>query len=545
MIKKFKIILLALLTVVVSSCELDLLDNPNAVTTNNTDLNYLLNRIQVTFSTHFNQFSDPGMRLTRMLTQGAAIYDNAVTAGGSDGRWTTAYAELLVDIQTLLPMADEAGLYAHAGVARTLRAFILMNLVDDFGDVPYSEALSSANFNPKVDKGADVYAAALKDLDDAMANFTATSRAGIATDLFYGGTADSWIRTANTLKLKMYLNKRLVDASGSKAGIDALIQNGKLISSAAQNFTFKFGTNLTNPDTRHPRYGGQYLPTGGGDWQSNSYMGSMYDKKDPRIRFYFYRQTITNTTNINELSCINNLKPGHYSTLDYYCVPTPVGYWGYDHLYNGGTPPDGLRRTAWGVYPAGGLFDNDAGVPVSLGAGAGGAGIHPILMQSYVDFMLAESALTLGTSGDPKVLLESAIRKSMADVRALALATTQASAINAFEASKGLVWATEVNTYVSNVLKSYDAAATPSDKLNVIATEYWFALHGNGIEAYNMYRRTGMPKNLQPGLDANVGGFVRSFYYPLQFVNRNSTAEQKANATVQVFWDTNPAGFIK
>ena len=80
-------------------------------------------------------------------------------------------------------------------------------------------------------------------------------------------------------------------------------------------------------------------------------------------------------------------------------------------MSNEGIPPDGLRRTAWGVYPAGGLYDNDAGKGVALGVGGGGAGIHPIMMQSFVDFMLAESALTMGTTGDAKALLKSGIEK--------------------------------------------------------------------------------------------------------------------------------------
>jgi hypothetical protein len=94
MIKKLKISLLALCTVLVSSCELDLLDNPSAVTTSNTDINYLLNQIQVSFPGHFNQFSDPDMRLIRMINQGAAFYDNAVSPGGLDGNWNTAYATI-------------------------------------------------------------------------------------------------------------------------------------------------------------------------------------------------------------------------------------------------------------------------------------------------------------------------------------------------------------------------------------------------------------------------------------------------------------------
>jgi hypothetical protein len=545
MIKNIKLAIFALLTVAVSSCELDLLDNPNQVTAQSTDINFLTNRIQADYRFCFNELSDPGMRLTRMLNQGAAIYDNAVTPASNDFVWNTSYAGLLTDIKTLIPIAENAKLFTHAGVGRTIRAAVLLNLVDAFGDVPFSTALDPNNFNPTVDGGAAVYTAAIKDLNDAIANFEAKSNASLANDLYYGGTADNWIRVANTLKLKALMNRRLVDPSGSKAGIDALIADGKLITTNAQNFTFKFGTTQVNPDNRHPRYASQYSPIGSGDYQSNQYMGAMYDRKDPRIRMYFYRQTIVNSTSVNEIRCITNQRPPHYSATDYFCYPTLVGYWGRDHLSNEGIPPDGLRRTAWGLYPAGGLYDNDAGKTVSLVAGAQGAGIHPIMMRSFVDFMLAESALTMATAGNAKTLLESGIRKSMEDVRSYALATPEGGKVAAFETANGIDWTTQVEAYVEASLTAYDNAATNADKLNVIANEYWFAAHGNGIEAYNLYRRTGMPRNLQPALEANPGPFVQSYYYPLAVTTRNNAIKQKTNATVPVFWDNKSAGTLR
>lgn len=537
------------LTVLVSACSLDLLDNPNAVTTSNTDINYLLNRIELDYALHFNQMSDPGMRLTRMLNQGGAInYQNAVSPGTFDGAWNNAYANILTDVKTLIPLAQTSEFFVHAGIGRTLRASVLLNLVDAFGSVPYSEAIDPSNFNPKVDDGAAVYTAALADLDEAIKNFSATSRSGAAGDVYYGGNTDSWIRLANTLKLKALLNKKLVDKAGSTAAINALIAGDKLISTAPQNFRFKYGTNLTNPDTRHPRYRDQYLPTGGGDYQSNSYMGALYSSKgfpDPRIRYYFYRPVLVNPTDVNALRCVTVARPRHYTDADVFCLPTSVGYWGRDHLSNEGIPPDQLLRTAWGVYPAGGLYDNDAGRAVSQGAGAGGAGIHPIMMRSFTDYMLAEAALTLGTTGTPKALLKSAIEKSMADVRALALGTTEAGKIATFEAAKGIVWADEVAKYVNKVLADYDAATTDDARMNIIGTEYWIALHGNGIESYNLYRRTGKPARQQPALDPNPGNFARSYFYPTAFVTRNSSAKQKESVTVPVFWDTNPAGLLK
>lgn len=546
MINKLRMVVFSSLLFVVSSCSLNLVENPNQASTKDLNINFLLNRIETDYAGHFNQMSDPAMRLTRMLNAGAAIYDNAVTPNGTNGAWTNAYANILNDVKTLIPLAETGGLLVHAGIGRTIRASVLLNLVDAFGDVPYSEALNIENFNPKIDGGAAIYAGALADLDKAIENFTATSRAGAPGDLIFGGTADSWVRTANTLKLKALLNRSLIDKAGSTAAINALISGNRLISTAGQNFTFRFGVNLLNPDTRHPRYGGQYSPTGGGDYQSNSYMGTMFGSKgfpDPRIRYYFYRQRIRNSANVNEIRCITNQKPAHYGADDVYCFPTSIGYWGRDHLSNEGIPPDGLARTAWGVYPAGGLYDNDAGVGVSLGAGAGGAGIHPIMMRSFVDFMLAESVLRLGTTGDAKALLRSAIEKSMDDVRSVALRTNESSKINTFETQSKIVWADEVKRYVDKVMADYDAA-NADGKLGIVALEYWLAAHGNGIEIYNLYRRTGKPAQ-QPALDPSPGAFVRSYYYPLDFVVRNSNAKQKPNVTLPVFWDNNPAGMAK
>lgn len=525
---------------VIASCDLELLDNPNAVTTKNLDVNYLLNSIELTFAGSFNAFTGVGAGLSRTLHYGGAVnYDNAVGPGTFSGTWNNVYANTLVDIKALIPVAETAGLFVHSGIAKTLRAYTLLTMVDFLGNVPYSEALNPENFNPKADDGKTIYTAAIADLDAAIADFAKTSRGGATSDLIYGGNADSWTRAANSIKLKALLNLKLTDKAGATSGINSLVSGNKLLSTTAQNFTFKYGSNLVNPDTRHPRYG--YSNTGIGDYMSNSYMGELYSSKskpDPRIRFYFYRQTVVNTRDVNELRCVNNNKPSHYGANDAFCLPTLVGYWGRDHLSNEGIPPDGLRRTGWGVYPAGGLFDDDAAKPVLLGSGAGGAGIAPFLMRSYVDFMLAEAALTLGTTGDAKALLKSAIEKSMADVRAMALGTSEASRINAFESAKGIVWATEVTSYVNEVLAAYDAAASNDAKLAIIAKEYWLALFGSGVESYNLYRRTGLPAQ-QPALDPNPGAFASSVYYPTNYIAQNKNAKQKASPAVKVFWDTN------
>jgi hypothetical protein len=222
---------------------------------------------------------------------------------------------------------------------------------------------------------------------------------------------------------------------------------------------------------------------------------------DPRVRYYLYRQTLTNTTNVDEQECISQIAPPHYLVGNYpYCNPAGnKGYWGRDHLDPDGIPPDGLKRTAYGVFPSGGRFDNSSGAPVANPAlGNKGAGIHPIMLAAYVDFMLAEAAVTLGTTGTPKTLLLSGIQKHMDYVRAFAVAGAEGALISAFEPAA--TFSAKVTSYKKYVETQFDAASTNDTKMNVVGREYWLSLYGNGMESYNLYRRTGKPARMQPGL---------------------------------------------
>jgi len=198
-------------------------------------------------------------------------------------------------------------------MCRVMTAYVLVTMVDYFGDIPYSEALQgSGNFNPKADSGEDVYKAAFGLLDQAITNFNTTT-APIPTsppfaDLYYGGSAAKWKKFANSVKLKMYLNWRLFNAGEAATGISGLLTSADgLITTADQNFIFRFGTNQADPDSRHPNFTGAYI-SGGGTYMSNHLVWSMlhgYGAEtygipgDPRMRFYFYRQTGANSSNPN------------------------------------------------------------------------------------------------------------------------------------------------------------------------------------------------------------------------------------------------------
>jgi len=145
----------------------------------------------------------------------------------------------------------------------------------------------------------------------------------------------------------------------------------------------------------------------------------------------------------------------------------------------------------------------------------------------------------LGTTGNPKTLLLSGIKKHMDYVRAFAVAGAEGATITAFESTTAFNG--KVTNYQNYVGGQYDAATTADARMNVVGREYWLSLYGNGMEAFNLYRRTGKPSRMQPGLEAITGPFVRSFLYPNNYMVTNTKAVQKQNLATQVFWDKNPA----
>ena len=548
----------------ITSCEttqLDLTVNPNEVSEEELDPDFLFNEIQLAFygfvesAVGFSSFASEVTRMHAMT--GGAIYSEAYSPLSFDGIWESAYADVLKDISLLDPLAEDLALTYHQGASKVMKAYVMVTLVDLFGDVPYSEALQgNGNLNPMADGQAQIYIEALNELDQAIALLNTESSSFPPVDLFFNGSQASvnsasqakWVTAANTLKLKIFLTARLNGAAINAdiaAEINSLIAEGNLIDEESEDWQLNYGINRQNPDNRHPAYETFYENDPGGQYVSNYFMWVLLDEKpleDPRTPFYFFRQDTDARDEDNfTLQCATASIPSHYlnvtsqydnnNTVVPFCTADASrGYWGRDTGDASGLPPDQTKRTVMGLYPAGGKFDDDSGGSTQNAGtdGAGGAGITPILTTSFVNFMLAEAALTEGTTGNAQAYLNQAITDSF-------------SKISNFAGSSETVG--NLSLYLSFVNQEYAASADDQERLEVIAKEYYIALYGNGIEAYNMYRRTGYPANLQPTLTPTPGDFYRSALYPGDYVNANTNATQK-DRTEQIFWDTNPAGFI-
>jgi len=570
--KLFKKIALAMIVLSMAACaDLDeLLINPNGVDPSQADAVSLYNSIQL----GFNGVARSGAvynfttGLTRMEAEtGGFTYVASHGPTEFDGLWRQVYADVFPDIDAYVAIAEPLGLNAEVASAKIMKAYSLLVMVDLFNDVPLSQAgmAGDGNSTPTADSGSDVYAAAGTLLDEALALLAGGDNfASAAFDNYYGGSASGWSSLASSLKLRTEVATKNVGGSGG--AVDALVSGGNLIVENGQNFEFTYGTNRANPNNRHPSYGNSY-ENNDGAYMSNWYMWLMSESKgfpDPRARYYFFRQEknlepiYSDLDGANAFDCIStqvptrDFRPAHYEAISEdmpYCLGSyDLGYFGRDHMNGSGIPPDGPIRTVYGLYPAGGKYDNDIDNGDIQNAGTDGAlgeGIAPIWQASWTHFQLAEAVLTMGASGDAKQLLQDGIELSQSRVRdfegkvdgnrILATVPTLVTVANTF------VPDSLFTQYVDYVMDEYDAAGSDEDRMGIVAREYLIALWGNGIEGYNLYRRTCLPANMQPGIDPNFGEFIRSALYPSVHVNLNQNVSQKESITMPVFWDTNDA----
>lgn len=549
----FKSGIACLLAFGVFSCgltELDeFLEDPSAVTPENSETSLVMNAAQINFAGFVDEACDetaPYVRL-RALT-GSNFYEGQDVPTQFDSLWRSGYASLLPDLELIIANSDEANNDRVAGAARIMEAYVLYTLVDLFGDVPFSEINQGIDvISPASDDDQSVYEAADAILDMAITNLTDPAGPDFGNDLYYNGDENDWLALANTLKIRRAVQTRLVSAAADT--INGILSSGVLIDEIDEDFEWQYGTSEANPDARAPQYSANYL-NDAAEYQSNYYMWLFFGDKeieDPRIRYYFYRQDCDETDeNAFTLDCPGQAYPSHWfpglpfctASLDFGDPDAAYGgYWGRDHGDDSGIPPDNDKRTTWGLYPFGGKFDaNDCEGILNNGTDGGrGAGIQPIFLSSFTHFLLAEADLTVGIDGEARDYLETAVYQSIEKVKGF-------SSVAAVD--EDFVPSTALDTsYVETVLSLYDAA-DEEGKLNVIIKEFFLAMHGQGLDAYNAYRRTGKPEMVQPTEEPNPGAFPRTLWYPANYVNRNQNASQRQDLTTQVFWDTNPADFI-
>src|SRR5687767_8954344 len=145
---------------------------------------------------------------------------------GSQG-WDGLYSAI-TNLNVIIRQGTAEGRLAYAGIAKILKAYAFSILVDVYGDVPFSEfdRFAEGITQPKYDKGADIYPKLIQLIDEGIAdiNNPAVNPSKPANDDYiYKGNLARWIKAANTIKLKLFTQVRLVQ--NVTAQVTALLSN--------------------------------------------------------------------------------------------------------------------------------------------------------------------------------------------------------------------------------------------------------------------------------------------------------------------------------
>jgi len=148
-----------------------------------------------------------------------------------NGFWDGIYTGVIADADAMYKLAVAEGNNNMQGVALTLKAYGFLVLTDTFGDIPFSEALStdSGIISPKYDAQADVYTGCLAMLDDAAALLGTGGTISATSDVIYGGDAGLWEKFANSLKFRSLM--RISGKVDVSTQLQALYNGGMMFTS--------------------------------------------------------------------------------------------------------------------------------------------------------------------------------------------------------------------------------------------------------------------------------------------------------------------------
>ncbi len=134
-------------------------------------------------------------------------------------------------LNDIIARTDESGTKNMHNAARVMKDFLLLWNLDNFGDIPYSEAFKGAPEDGGIlqtpyDSQESVYPAILNDLAevaDSWASGMGSDAIGDG-DFLFGGDPELWQRFCNSLRLRYAMRLSAV-WSGSKALVETILGN--------------------------------------------------------------------------------------------------------------------------------------------------------------------------------------------------------------------------------------------------------------------------------------------------------------------------------
>lgn len=385
-------------------------------------------------------------------------YDIYNLDGNFDNQWNgELYGTTLNDLQILIDQYSQTS-PAYSGIAKIEMAYVYSIATDIWGEVPYSQAAQGLKYpTPRFDKQEDIYQGnttlgitSLFDLvKSGLTDLAKTSN--VLTpgndDLIYKGDLTKWIRAGNTLLLKFAIQVSNKNPTLATSTIASVIAGNNYINSNALDFEVPFGSASGN---QNPIYSFNVLNRGGDQMLSQRLLNLERTLNDTvRLSKYFTKPLLPGgSTGTPTFVAFDNGSTAAIPTLSITVSP---------NVY--------YLRSKYNTYLTG------AGEPLTTATAGGQAPIR-LLTYAQVQFILAESAVILGTAGTANTYYQAGITANMQKI--------------------GMT-ATEISAYFTANPTVVTLSGTPEQQRQQIITQKYISWIGNGIEAYNDYRRTGYP----------------------------------------------------
>src|SRR5450432_470448 len=301
---------LMLVVLTLSSCNkfLDINSDPNRVTDANITPELIFTQAEVavgarqasgnfTFMNHWVGYAAENGGFAPQADEVTYTF----TASFCDPIWIGHY-HVLFDLSQSKSKGLASGNVALAGASMVLSAKLFQELVDLYGNIPYTQAFQvGTTTTPAYDDAKTIYSSLQLQLDSAIMLFGEPNTTGSKfanADVIAQGNTDIWIKFANTLKLRLLIRQSEVSGFDPSADIAKINANGGPLGageSIAVNPGFVNDVNKQNPF--YGNYG--WSPTGvlsdAAD-NANNYDLFLLGASDPRLGRFWYPTGFTGNT---------------------------------------------------------------------------------------------------------------------------------------------------------------------------------------------------------------------------------------------------------
>ena len=507
---KFKALIIATIVALAGDgCKtrefLDINTNPNQLPT--ASPNYVFtNALNVTTANMLNA-NETGTYWAGQWSQGNGYIITTTTFAynftNGDFNYWDGYYDNLQDYQFVINNADASSQKFLKGPAKVMKAMLYQQLVDMYGNIPYTEALKGASIlAPKFDDQKTVYESLITSLDEAIVDLKANPFTGSfgTSDLVFSGNITKWVQFANSLKMRILIRQSKVSGRDTyiKTEVNKIVTEGS-------GFITGSDVGIGGPAFFQPA-AGQLNP--------------IYDR-------WGYDAT-------GAKRALNNF-------------PRPTQF-----LINSLKASGDTLRMKRIAYATGGENGNNPGVSTKVEIAANYAGTPFGVSSGYLPANTSSVGPSLLVKGDFNrafiIMTGSEVQFLLAEAKQRYSDVTLPNTAQAyFEA--GILQSFRVlgaNTagataYKGSKVVNYDWDTT-TDKLTAIAIQKWIALTNfSGLEAWSEYRRTNLPVTPQSIQVPEANKRPVRLYYPNTEAGSN-VANVSAQGTVDVFstklfWD--------